>query len=176
MLMRPYALEETIKTFDNFAWRFNFTFPLFEEHGATAPYGNVSLLTDSFVGFKVLAGGTDDYVVKQSRHSMTVMRSLVYKSLAETFAGHMVTRAARNDTNPSSALVQAIDDTNPDTVKASLVSLIGRLFSEQVDRDDEDVESLWQLYSDVLVVSGEPSRAWSVVLTAMLQDDRLYYY
>jgi hypothetical protein len=176
LLMRPYAIDETVRTFDNFSWRFNFRFPLFEEQGATAPYGEVSLLTDSFVGFGVLAGGTDDYVVKQSRHSMTVMRSLVYKSLAESFAGQMIAKAAQTETDTSSALIQSLDDTDPLIVKASLVRLVGRLFSKIVDAEHEDVDALWQLYRDALVISDEPSRAWSVVLAAMLQDDRFYHY
>lgn len=178
LLMRPYAVNETVKSIDNFGWRFNFTFALFEELGATAQYGEADLLMDSFVGFGVLAGGTDDYVVKQSRHSMTVMRALVYKNLAEAFAGQIVRRALDTAGDPasSSLMDQPLDVTDPRIVRASLARLVGRLFSQRVDSGHENVDVLWQLYRDALAISDQPARAWSVVLSAMLQDDRFYYY
>ena len=76
LLMRPYAVSETLKAFSGFSWNFDFTFPIFQEQGATAHYGKMDLLTDAFTGFGVLAGGTDDFVVKTASHTMTVMRSL----------------------------------------------------------------------------------------------------
>ena len=142
--MRPYAVSETLKAFSGFVGTLTLRSRSFKSR-AQRPLRKVDLLTDAFTGFGVLAGGTDDFVVKTASHTMTVMRSLVYKNVAGAVAGDVITRAQRTP-SARDPWVHGRAHSHR-AIQPKIMGLIGRLYSQYVEEGHPDTERLSRLFS-----------------------------
>lgn len=136
--------------------------------------GPIHYLDDDFSGFRVLLGGIDSLYVKQPVHTMTATGSLVVREAAIRAAAHVVA----HDFGASSGarlLLTAAEPAALDepSLRAQLAHLHARIFG--VPRAP-DVEPELALFRDAYAESGDPRRAWTILLTAMLSDLRTVYY
>jgi hypothetical protein len=174
--VRPRQLSRMMEDLIGFRWTITFPFPL-EFLGASSDYGEVDLLGDHLLGYEVLGGGIDDFIVTQPVHTLNPTSSLVFDNLAREAAAFVVQRdLVQGAPAQDRLLLVDPDEADPDAIRAELARLHKRLFAEVVDPDDETVELSYALFSDALARSNDPRRAWAVVLTAFLQDSRLLYY
>lgn len=175
--VRPRQLSRMMADLTGFVWETDFDFALFAESGVTAPYGRVDLLRDSLLGFEVLAGGRDDFVVNHNVHTINPTTSLVYQNLAREAAGFVVDRDLSAGPEANTLLDRVGAQTRDEaTVREQLAALHARFYGELVAPDSETVGLTWTLFEGALALSDDPARAWKVTLTAMLQDSRLLYY
>lgn len=140
--------------------------------------GEYAYLDDDAAGYRVLAGGIDSFYVTDPVYTMTATASLVAQRAAYAAADHVVTHDAA--AAPADRLlftattVDAIDEIS---VRAELVSLHARIYGEIVTADDPSVDDGYALFTGALATaSGDPRRAWTITLTAMLSDVKALYY
>ncbi len=141
------------------------------------PVGTGDLLQGDFVGFRVLAGGLDNYFVTQPVFTMNATSSLVARAASAAAADfvveHDATAAPADRTLFTQAAVGATDEA---AVRKELVYLHARIFGELHGASDPAIDDAYQLFTDALAASGDAKRAWKVTLTGMLGDFRALFY
>ncbi|MEO1267155.1 MAG: hypothetical protein AAFX99_03590 [Myxococcota bacterium] len=169
---RPRQWSRMMEDLVGFRWEVNLDLPLDFVGGGT--YGRTDLMSDSFFGYEVLAGGSDDFTVTRMVHTLNPTISLVFDAFAQEAAGYVVER----DFSGMSArpLLTVGNDTNEAAVRGELAQLHLKLFAEFVEPNSEEVDRSFDLFTAALGMSNDPVRAWKTVLTAMFQDSRLIYY
>lgn len=171
---RPEALATTIEDLTGFRWITDFSTIIDEETDEPLNLGRVPLLEDSFLGYRVLGGGIDSTFVTQSAHTYSAPNLLVLTNLARE-AAHFVVEADAEANGANRKLFSSNpDNTDEGSVRDELRALHLRLYAQEAS--DDDVDTLWSLYSAALDASNEPRRAWKTTLTAMLSDLRIAFY
>ena len=169
--LRPQQFERMITALTGFTWE--------ADSDATIngwPFGHVDYLDDDYLGYRVLAGGIDSWFVTEPTHTMSATASLVTRNVARRAAGFVVDHDAAAPPRERRLFTRAaVDDTDPEHVRAELAELHARIYSE-VAADDDALDATEALYDDALAVSGDPRWAWTVTLTGMLGDLRAIYY
>jgi hypothetical protein len=61
-------------------------------------------------------------------------------------------------------------------VRSELVDLHASLLGQIVAADSEAVSDAYALFAGALAESGDPRRAWTLTIAAMLQHPRFVYY
>lgn len=139
--------------------------------------GTGNLLEGDFVGFRVLAGGIDNYFVTQPIFTMNATSSLVARTVSAAAADYVVehdaTAAPADRTLFTKAAPTATDEAS---VRAELVYLHARIFGELHAASDPAIDDAYQLFSDALTAGGDAKRAWKLTLTGMLGDFRALFY
>lgn len=123
-------------------------------------WGVVGLLTSDEHGMRSLAGGLDGWSSVRPDHAPSPTRELTYDWAASEAAAGVVAREGLGR-------VQADDE-----VRDLLLDLTRRWHADP----EPDVGPAEDLFRDALARHGDASRAWTVVLTALLLDDRVVTY
>jgi hypothetical protein len=172
---RPVQLGQLFEDLTGFRWRTD----LGIVDPVDLPYGlgHVDLMDDSFLGYAVLAGGLDSVYVTRPSHTYSASTSLVLRTLAQLAAGAVVEAdlAAAPGSRRLLGLVEATT-TDEATIRDQIVALHRRLYGARIEPDGIDADDGWALWSGALAHGGDPVRAWTITLTAMLQDLRIAYY
>jgi len=133
--------------------------------------GTADLSASDRFGFRTMGGGMDGYRVTTPTHEPTPNRLLVNARFASEAAGYAV------DHNFEAVLTLVSPDTDDEgLVRDQLVVLHARALGEVVAADSEQVSESYGLFTATLDAGGDPSRAWKLVLTAMLQDTSVMFY
>jgi hypothetical protein len=169
--VRPQQLRRMLRDLTRFVWE--------AESDQTIDgwrYGHVDYLDDDHLGFRVLAGGIDGWYVTQPTHTMTATASLVARRAARRAAAFAVEHDAGAPPARRLFTRAPVDATDPTRVRAQLAELHGRIYSQLVEPDDPALDDAHALFDDALATSGDPRRAWTLTLTAMLSDLKALYY
>ncbi|MEM9068621.1 MAG: hypothetical protein AAGE52_08950 [Myxococcota bacterium] len=169
----PQQLERTIADLTGFTWRTSFLFDF-----GTGTIGEVDLMSDPFFGYRVLGGGTDSVSVTRPTRTASATTSLVHRELAGRAAQFVVQRDLNEPDPMFRRLLREVDATTTDEaqIRAQLVQVHRRFFGETPLADDPSVTAAWNVFDGTLRASGDPERAWTTTLFAMLQDIRITYY
>jgi uncharacterized protein DUF1585 len=169
--LRPRQLERMIAALTGFTWE--------ADTDATIngwAFGHVDYLDDDYLGYRVLDGGIDSWFVTEPTHTMNATASLVTRNVARRAAAFVVDHDAAAPPRERRLFTRAaVDDTDPEHVRAELAELHARIYSE-IRVDDDALDATEALYDDALAASGDPRWAWTVTLTGMLGDLRAIYY
>jgi hypothetical protein len=171
--LRPQQLGRMLRDLTGFSWA--------EERSDSMGgwrFGYLDYLDDDIFGFRVLAGGTDNYWVTEPSHTVNATTLLVARRVAQLAASAVVSHDQGVAIADRRLFTQAdVTDTDASHVRAQLADLHGRIYGELVAPDDPRVDDTFALYQDALAAnSNDPAMAWTVTLTAMLSDLRALYY
>jgi hypothetical protein len=172
--VRAEALPRLFADLTGFAWVIDGTETCCNT--ADGRVGDVDLGEDAYRGWVVLWGGIDGPYIARPTHQSSTTSSMILDAYAKYGAQRVVAddfAQADPDARRLLRWVEA-DTTDEDAVRTQLAKLELRLWGEQVDPADTD--DGWELFRAVLADSADPRRAWTVVLSAMLADDRVEYY
>jgi hypothetical protein len=142
-------------------------------------WGEVDLLTSSLYGFRSMAGGIDGYQVTRPAHTATPTRHLVMARVANEAAGFVVQHDFAIADQTQRKLLTKVQATDIDeaVIRAQLAMLHDRILAEPIATNHLELTETWQLFSAALQRhNGDPAMAWTVVISAMLQDVRVMFY
>jgi len=166
--MRPVQLAQFARSTTGFEWKTYLGDPTL---------GTVDLLRDSFLGYNVLAGGIDSFFVTRPSYTYSATSALVLSNLAREASHFVVDTDFAAETDDRRLLgVVGPNDSGESEVRDQIADLYLDLYGQLVDTDSEEVDETYALFEGALAVSNDPSRAWKVTLTAMLQDVSVAYY
>lgn len=169
----PRAFARMIQGLTGYRWQT--TLPL-AINGAYQ-VGDVDLMTDSFFGFKVLAGGTDGASVARSSHTMSATVTLSFEALSARAAKHVVEQDFAKSDKQARRLLRDIDesDTSEAAVRRQLAALSLRFYGDVAASDAPAIDDAYTLFRGALAL-GDARRAWTITLNALLQDPRMAFY
>jgi hypothetical protein len=170
--VRPQQYARTLEDLTGYRWAYD---------SAAAPpralwprVGPIDALDDDVAGFRVLLGGIDSFYVTAPVHTMTATAALAVREAALRAAAAVVAHDAAAPAGERRLLAAAEPaDIGEASLRAQLAHLHARIFG--VLRG-ADVEPELELFRESLGESGDPLRAWTIVLGAMLSDLRTVYY
>jgi hypothetical protein len=136
-----------------------------------ARLGDVHLGDDAYRGWVTLWGGIDAPFVPAATHATSTTSRLVLEEYAAFAAAHVVAADLAEPDRGARRLLREVDagTTDEATVRRQLERLHLRILGEEVD----DTDASWALFQ---AAGTDPVRAWTVVLSAMLSDERVEYY
>jgi hypothetical protein len=170
--LRPQQLAHVLADLTGFVWQADSG-----DAVGGSPFGRFDYLDDDYFGFRVLAGGIDSWFVTSPTYTMNATTSLVHRAAARRAAQFVVDHdAAAAPAERRLFTAAAVDDIDPAHVRAELVALHARIYSELASPDDAVLDDSEALFTGALAASGDPHRAWVVTLTGMLSDLRSVYY
>ncbi len=172
---RPEELSRLVQDLTGFRWETRLA-EFVDPNELPYGFGDVDLMEDSFLGFKVLAGGTDAVFATTPSHTFSATTTLVTEALAGYAAVYVVEHDLGDGAEPPRLLTIDASDTDEAAVRAQIVELFARLYSMRVTADADEVTTTYQLWEDVRSHRDDPRRAWIVTLAAMMQDIRLLTY
>jgi hypothetical protein len=141
--------------------------------------GTVEMATDSFFGFRVLAGGIDAFSVTRPSRTFNATSNLFFAELAEHAADHVVEHDFATVDQSARTLLKNIGEVEVDEtlVRAQLADLHLRLFGEAVAPDSSEVGETYALFDALYQSSSRDARrAWKGTIAAMLEDLRIVTY
>ena len=171
---RPEQLSRTMADLTGFQWLARMDVNGCEDDC----WGVVDLATTDRIGFRAMAGGVDGLTVLHPTYSATPTRRLFLERFATEAAAHVVrddSALARGQRRLLTE-VQGDGSDGPEAVRAQIAALLLRISAEPVPPDAPDVLAAEALYNGVRNTSGDSWRAWTVVIAALLQDDRMEFY
>mgnify|MGYP001336255044 CR=1 FL=1 len=138
-------------------------------------FGEVPLMQTDRFGYRAMAGGVDGFQITEPSFAYSPTRMLVLQTLAAEAAAYVVEQdfvAAK----PQRRLLQTIDApyTAEPAVRAQIAALYERVLAETVRPDGPEVDAAHALFLQGL--AGGPRRAWTLLLTALLQDPRIAFH
>ncbi|MDP2315051.1 MAG: DUF1585 domain-containing protein [Pseudomonadota bacterium] len=160
--MGPDLLASSVQALTGFRWT----------------YRGLDMLTTDAYGVRVLDGGADGAIVTQPATDHATTTVLTQERLAEAAAAYAVANEATlavadrtlfREVEPGAAATE-------DQLATQIRALILRAHGRRVEADDADVVSLAALWQEVEAEGGDPSRAWAVVLTALLRHPAFLQY
>jgi hypothetical protein len=145
---------------------------------SNAELGDVHLGEDALRGWVMLWGGIDGPYVSHPTHASSTTSALVLQEYA-AFAASRVVQDDLGEPDPSRRRllrwVEA-DTTDTEAVRLQLQRLHLRVLGEILADDSAALDTSEELFFAALSASGSPTRAWAVVLSAMLSDERVEFY
>ncbi len=175
-LLRPEQYARTLAQLTGFEWRVVPDTSLCAQNGSDC-WGEDNLMLSDAYGFRAMSGGIDSFLVNQPTHTMTPGKVLVFDKVAGEAAAFVVQSDLDSPVSQRLLLERVEADTvDESTIRVQLVELALRLHGRLYDVDHEEVDALWELF-DTLHRSGvAPERAWTLILTAMLQEPAMVMY
>jgi len=169
---RPTQLGHLIENLTGFRWTTRLI-----AASESLDTGDVDLMADSFIGYRVLAGGIDSTFVTQPTYRASATDNLVLRGLALRAASVVVREDLAAEPN-ARRLLHRIDrnTTEESAIREQLVLLHERLLAERVSSDSDSIDESYTLFTTAFEHGDGPERAWKVVLSAMLQDLRVAHY
>ncbi|MCU0687157.1 MAG: DUF1588 domain-containing protein [Polyangiaceae bacterium] len=177
---RPVQLARLIEDLTGFRWKARLDFELPTGQGApVGKVGEIDMMTDSFFGLEVLAGGVDSVAVTLPTHTMTPSTALTLRTLASLAATHVVVSDFAQPDPAARKLLRQVSpaETGEAALRAQIAALYVRLYGAKVEPTGDDVSATYALFTSARqAAGGDGSRAWTTTLFAMLQDARITYY
>ena len=172
---RPEELARMVADLTGYRWNTQVNLSL--DGPNTGTVGTVNLVTDSFLGFKVQAGGIDSYFVTLPSFTYNATASLFLRSFSQEAANYAVESdfALPAAQRKLFTRIEAID-TSEASLRAQLADLHERLYAHHLDSSSSDVTDSLTLFNSALALSNDSRRAWKTVLAAMLQDFSIAFY
>ena len=172
---RPLQLRQLFEDLTGFRWRSDLN--VIDSPDLPYGLGHVDLMDDSFLGYAVLAGGLDAVYVTRPSHTYSASTSLVLRTLAQLAAGFVVDADFALPAGQRRLLGEVESATiDEPAIRNQLVALHLRLYGARIEPSSLDADDSWALWSAAHEHSGDPTQAWKVTLTALLQDLRIAYY
>jgi Protein of unknown function (DUF1549) len=130
------------------------------------------------LGFRAMAGGVDGGFITQPTHDSMPVRTLVWSAWGNEAAAHVVKRDLGGNATPDNPLLDRVtaDESNEGVIREQLVRLHLRLYGELVAAESDEVNQSYSLFEDAYVEYQDAASAWSVTLSAMLQDPNMTFY
>jgi hypothetical protein len=163
---RPEQLERLIADLTGFTWR--------AAPGKPGQVGEVSLMQTDRYGYRAMAGGVEGYQITEPSFAYSPTRMLVLQTLAAEAAAHAVEHDFTAPPKQRRLLSIAEEDTAEPAVRAQIAALYERVLAERVRPDGPEVDAAHALFVDGL--TGGPRRAWTLLLTALLQDPQIAFH
>jgi hypothetical protein len=170
--LRPEALSRTMASLTGFVWRAGY-----DDAGCVGfdCFGDVDLMNSDYYGFRALAGGVDGMYVTVPLWDTSPSRVMAIDVLASEAAAWVVTADLRQpDLSRRRLLTLLSNPIDPDEIRAQLAALTFRFYGERVDADDPSLDAAYELLDTAY--HGDATRAWTLVVAAMLQDPALLFY
>lgn len=169
---RPEQLARLVADLTGFQWQTDV------ELSFNGRIGRVNLVTDSFIGFEVQAGGIDSFFVTQPSHTYNTTASLFLRAFSEEAAHQVVETELASADRSKRRLLTKIDagDTSQSAVRAQLADLHGRIYGRLDAPESEAVGDTYSLFTAALAGGSDTRRAWKTTLAAMLQDFAVAYF
>ncbi len=141
-------------------------------------WGTVDMMRTDRFGFRSLAGGIDGLTVLHPTHSATPGRRLTLERFAAEAAAALVRADSAVPPGQRRLLgeVTFARDEPEAALRAQIVELYLRVSAEVVEPDSAAVTLALGVYEAGLAETGDPRRAWTLLLSALLQDDRMELY
>ncbi len=167
-MMGPPQLSGAIDAITGFRWTYQ---------------GN-DMLTDTRLGFRVMAGGSNGLSVLTNTNVPTPTVPLVHERVAEAAAWTVVHDDAEllGELPPQEGArlftvvtFRDVDDTEA-VVREELVNLWWQVLGEQVAEDSAEIDRLYELYRDLFALIGDEREAWISVLSALLREPGMVFY
>ena len=164
----PQQLDTLFVDLTGFQWRADVDLDL-----GGGRVGSVPLMRDYLWGYRTMAGGPNNFDTTTHIRTADPGTVLVLRALAERAA-----RAAVEGAGGEGSLlaVSGALTGNPAAVTEQLTALHLRLYGERVEPGDAALHTSEALFASSLEASGDPARAWTITLAAMLQDPAILFY
>lgn len=168
--IRPEQLDSVVADLTGFTW--------WGDTPATGCvpncWGAVNLMRSDLYGFRTMSGGIDGIEVTAPHHAPAPTHPMVLARFASEAAAHVV----RSDFALPPDQRRLLGGVEPDTadeaaIRAQLDELQLRVFGHV---DPALTDRLAALRVEALAATGDPERAWILVLSAMLQDPAMVFY
>ena len=144
---------------------------------ATGCWGPTDLARNARWGIRELAGGTDGYDSLEPVHAPQPLRALAHQELAWQAAEHVVIADLALGPEDRRLLKLATGRTDDAAVLSAQVAELHRaLLGEDTSEGDSDLAATEQLWLDRVEQTGDPTRAWIVVVASLLQSPELVVY
>lgn len=130
-------------------------------------------------GYLSLAGGADGFYVTAAASSPNTTVLLVQERLAEGAASHVVLHDLENPAEArlfTEVALSATPETDRDGMVRQIQALHLRIFGTRVAADGEEVTANLELWQALYDLEGDPTEAWSGLLSALLRDPDLLFY
>jgi hypothetical protein len=123
-----------------------------------------------------MQGGIDALNITQPTYTVTPTKLLAMGLLSADAAQSVVSAdfAVALSERRLLTLVEA-STADEGQVRTQLVALSARIFGQFVGQDDPMIDLYWVLWRDSQQASG-PEHAWTITLSAMLQDPQVMFY
>jgi len=173
MLVRPEQYHSALLDLTGFQW-----WALPDELGCTSQCWSVVDLSNSDrYGFRSMAGGVDGLQVTRPSYRSIPTTPLVHHRTSSEAAAWVV----GNDflvAPEERHLLRLIEpgDEDEGRIREQLVELHLTISSEVVASDSPQVDLSFQLWAGAMALHGNTYRAWTLTLTALLQDARMVFY
>jgi hypothetical protein len=144
--------------------------------GSNSCWDNVDLTTTDLFGFRAMMGGVDGYTVTHPIHTPTPTHEIVLGKVARESAG-FVSKLEFSRPAAERKLLTLVEPTTTDeaSVRNQLVALHRRILVETLAPDSEEIDETFALWA-AGNASGGTSKAWELVIAALLQDPRMVFY
>ncbi|MGC6416363.1 MAG: DUF1585 domain-containing protein [Bradymonadia bacterium] len=169
--VRPEQVTRMIYALTGFKWQTTIT------DGSRRPYGTIDLMTDARFGYRVLAGGIDGMTVIEPVHTYMGSTAAVIEGIAYEAASYLVESDFQLAANERRLFTQIeLDTVDEAAVRGQLTALYWVVLGERVSADELD--QAYALFEAVLRGDDhdDRARAWSLLLSALLQDFRFNHY
>jgi hypothetical protein len=169
--IKPNQLSHLFEELTGFRWETDL------DYNYGGRIGKINLTTDSFFGYRLLAGGSDGYDVWTPARTMNPTTLLVLRGLAARSVKFVVEKDF-GKSKKERRLFRLVDANTTDeaSVRKQIASWHLRFYGKEVPSSDPSVEKGWKLFQAIHKSKKDSRRAWSVLLYAMLRDIRILYY
>jgi hypothetical protein len=130
-------------------------------------------------GVRVLAGGVDGLIATEPSVEPSTTSVLVQERLAEAAAQYAVVQEAERVAAERTLFreIDLDDDAPADTaLDAQIVALLLSAHGRRHAADDEEVQSLAQLWRELVEAGGAPREAWADLLSGILRHPDFVTY
>jgi len=171
--IRPEQLDSTVRDLTGFTWQVD---PR-ESNCFPTCWDTVNLMRSDLYGFRVMSGGIDSLQVTVPAHSPMPTLPMVLERFSSEAAATVV--AGDFATSGDARILFSADialGASEAEVRAELVALHLRILGEAVATDSAAVDASWELFSGAVALTGDEARAWTLVVSALMQDPRMVFY
>lgn len=162
---RPEQLARLVADVTGFHWTV--------ARGKRKP-GEIDLLATDRVGFRAIAGGVEGIGVTEPSFAYSPTRTLVLQALAVEAADFAVGRDL--EAPPAARELLTIDagDHDEAALRRQIVALHRRVLGELIEPRGPEADAALALLRPTL--ARDPRRAWTLLLSALLQDPRIAFH
>jgi hypothetical protein len=175
--VRPEQLTRTVEALTGFVWQTNADAPNCK-NSTRGCFGNEDLTIGNSLGFAAMAGGINASTVTRATHTATPTRLMFMSALADEAAANVVGFDLRQSANSGRRLLQTSTTSTTDeaSLRAEMTTLYARVLGLSVPTDSDEVNATMTLWQTVYDEDNDTDRAWTTVISALLQDNRMLFY
>jgi hypothetical protein len=143
-------------------------------------WGPIDLADSDVFGFRAMSGGIDGLTVTQPTHTVTPVKLLVAARYATEAAAFVVASdLAKPDADRKLLHGVELDTEDEAALRRTMADLYRRILSVEVAADDPEIDDLLDLWRATRDDHGDAApveSAWTVTISALLQDPAVLYY